>query len=358
VLRVIQCSLGNVGTLNLPILLDRRDLELVGVWCHSPEKAGTDVGELMGRDAVGVRVTGDFDEVVALDADCVLYHSRILGRQDDALAQIARLLRSGKNVVVPWISALQWPEYGRVVDARAVKVVEAACRDGASSLLMTGTDPGFFSDMLPAVLTGVCDRVDSLRVQEVLDYSSFDDERLTAPDFFCFGQPLDHDEPNFVDEVTIVQGWGATPALVAAAVGVEVVSVEHFERRAPAVERVPLGRAGTVEPGTIAARWFGIACTTTGPTITWEHVTHVSPASVPAGWPVRRPLADGYAVRIEGSPTIDLRCDVTEHGNPFWGAYLVTATRCTNALHAVAAAAPGIVTILDLPLGSLTRRAG
>jgi len=354
---VIQCSLGNVGTLNLPILLDRPNLDLVGVWCHSAEKAGIDVGVLAGREPVGVRVTDDFDAVLALDADCALYHSQILDRQDDALDQIARLLRSGKNVVVPWISALQWPDYGRLVDPQAVEQVEAACREGRSSLLMTGTDPGFFSDMLPAVLTGVCDRVDAVRVQEVLDYSSFDDPRLTAPDFLCFGQPLDHDAPNFVAEATIAQGWGATPALIAAALGVEVVAMEQFERRAPAVEQVRLGRAGTVEPGTIAARWFGITCPTTGPTITWEHITHVDPAGIPEDWPARRPVKDGYAIRIEGSPVVELQCEVTEHGNPFWGAYLVTATRCTNVLDAVVAAPPGIVTILDLPLGSLTRRA-
>ncbi len=228
--RVVQCSLGNVGSLNLPLVLDRPELDLVGVWCHTPEKHGQDVGPLVGRDPVGVRVVDRFEEIVEIDADCALYHSQILEREDEAIAEIAQLLRSGTNVIVPWISALQWPHFGRAFAPQAVADVEAACADGDTSLFMTGTDPGFFSDVLPVVLTGVCGTVESVRLQEVLDYSPFDDPRLTAPDFLCFGRPLEHADPNFVSEQTIEQGWGATAALTAAALGFEVVSTSTFER--------------------------------------------------------------------------------------------------------------------------------
>jgi hypothetical protein len=352
--RVVQCSLGNVGSLNLPLLLDRPELELVGVWCHAPEKHGRDVGPLVGRDPVGLRVASTFDEIVAVEADCALYHSQILEREDDAIAEIARLLRSGKNVVVPWISALQWPPFGRVFAPRAVAEVEAACADGGTSLLMTGTDPGFFSDMLPVVLTGVCGTVESIRIQEILDYSPFDDPRLTAPDFLCFGRPLEHADANFVGDHTIEQGWGATAALTAAALGFEVVGSSTFERRAPATRRLDFEHAGPVEPGTIGARWFGITVTTDGPTVTWEHITHVDADCIPPEWPVDRPVGNGYVVKIEGSPTLRLQCEVSAQGSHFWGAYLVTATRCTNVIDAVCRAQPGICTVFDLALGDVT----
>jgi 4-hydroxy-tetrahydrodipicolinate reductase len=290
-----------------------------------------------------------------LNADCALYHSRILDRETDAVEQMAALLGAGTNVVVPWISALQYPAYGRGIAPDAVQQIEDACRAGAASLMMTGTDPGFFSDMLPVTLACVCDAVEHVRIQEVLDYSPFADPRLTAPDFFCFGQPLDHDQPNFVRSEILQQGWGATAALVAAALGARVTAAHEFDRRAPARRRVDLGAAGVVEPGTIGARWFGIRCETTGPEVTWEHVTYVSDDSIPSDWPVDRPVTDGYVVRVVGSPSVTLHCDVAEQGNHFWGAYLATATRCTNVIDAVCRAEPGIVTILDLRLGDVTR---
>ncbi len=36
-------------------------------------KAGRDVGEICGIDPVGVTATDDVDEILALDADCVVY---------------------------------------------------------------------------------------------------------------------------------------------------------------------------------------------------------------------------------------------------------------------------------------------
>ena len=44
--KVIQFATGNVGRLALQGILDHPDLELVGVWVHSPDKAGRDAGEL------------------------------------------------------------------------------------------------------------------------------------------------------------------------------------------------------------------------------------------------------------------------------------------------------------------------
>ena len=43
--RVIQFATGNVGTLALRAIIEHPDLELVGLWVHSPDKAGRDAGE-------------------------------------------------------------------------------------------------------------------------------------------------------------------------------------------------------------------------------------------------------------------------------------------------------------------------
>ena len=94
--RVIQWATGGVGRAAIEGVLGHPDLELVGCWVHSDAKAGRDVGELVGREPIGVPATDDVDEVLALDADCVIYAPLLADPPT-----VARLLRSGKNVVTP-----------------------------------------------------------------------------------------------------------------------------------------------------------------------------------------------------------------------------------------------------------------
>jgi hypothetical protein len=49
------------------------DLELVGARVYDEAKAGRDVGEVCGIGDLGVVATTDVDELLATDADCVLY---------------------------------------------------------------------------------------------------------------------------------------------------------------------------------------------------------------------------------------------------------------------------------------------
>src|SRR5262249_19688636 len=94
--KVVQFATGNVGRLALQGILDHPYLELVGLWVHSPDKAGRDAGELCGRGSTGVLATNDFDAILALDADAVSHNSTGDLRPAEAAAEIAALLESGK----------------------------------------------------------------------------------------------------------------------------------------------------------------------------------------------------------------------------------------------------------------------
>ena len=73
-LRVIQWATGNVGGHAVAAVHSHPDLELVGALVYGDDKAGRDVGEICGIGEIGVTATKDRDEIVALDADCVLYN--------------------------------------------------------------------------------------------------------------------------------------------------------------------------------------------------------------------------------------------------------------------------------------------
>src|SRR5438128_2625736 len=95
-IRVIQWATGNVGRAAVEGIVAHPELQLVGAYVTSAAKAGRDVGEICGLAPLGVRATSDVDEILALEADCVLY-SPLLGQTDE----VVRLLASGKNVVTP-----------------------------------------------------------------------------------------------------------------------------------------------------------------------------------------------------------------------------------------------------------------
>ena len=59
--KVIQWATGGVGRAAIEGILDHPELELVGCWVHSESKEGRDVGELIGRDPVGLTATRDVE---------------------------------------------------------------------------------------------------------------------------------------------------------------------------------------------------------------------------------------------------------------------------------------------------------
>src|ERR1700735_1746607 len=99
-LRVVQWATGGVGKAAIECVLNHPQLELAGCWVHSADKNGRDVGEILGTAPLGVTATSSADEILALDADCVMY-SPLIPSDEEVIA----ILRSGKNVVTPvgWV---------------------------------------------------------------------------------------------------------------------------------------------------------------------------------------------------------------------------------------------------------------
>ncbi len=142
--RVIQWATGNVGRAAIEGVVNHPDLELVGAYVYSDQKAGRDVGEVCGLGPLGVTATNDVEEILALDADCVVYSPMLASPPE-----VVRLLESGKNVVTP----VGWVYPFRTHDLTAI---EAACRQGDASLHGTGINPGGITEQLPLVLSAFC----------------------------------------------------------------------------------------------------------------------------------------------------------------------------------------------------------
>ncbi|MGB3894610.1 MAG: dihydrodipicolinate reductase, partial [Mycolicibacter sinensis] len=152
-LQVIQWATGSVGVAAIKGVLEHPDLELVGCWVHSKAKSGKDVGEIIGAEPLGVTATDSAEEILALDADAVIY-APLLPNPDE----VAALLRSGKNVVTPvgWFYPSE----------KEVGPLEAAAREGGVTLHGAGIGPGAAFELFPLLLSVMSTGVTFIRGEE------------------------------------------------------------------------------------------------------------------------------------------------------------------------------------------------
>ena len=342
--RVIQWSTGNVGHHAVRLIARHPDLELVGLWVHSEDKVGRDAGELVGIDPLGVAATNDVDALLALDADCVCYTATADLRPTEAIDDMARILASGTNVVSSSVVPLLFPDH---VDPKMRAPLEDACTTGGTSLFTSGIDPGFANDLLPLVLTGTCEYVDTVRVMEIVNYNTYAQPEVLFGTM-GFGQELDA-TPLLLVPGVLSFAWGGVLRAIAAGLGVEITEMREVHERLPAPERIDLG-FGVVEEGTTAALRFELQGVVGGePRIVLEHVTRLDDALAP-DWP--QPAGDsGYRVIVTGNPnyTLDLQM-MGDDGDHNTAGLVGTAGRIVNAIPAVCAARPGLLSVLDLPL--------
>src|SRR5687768_7690932 len=241
--RVVQWGTGNVGHFALKAIVNHPDLELAGLIVHSPSKVGMDAGELAGIGPVGVKASDDVDAMLASKPDCVSYMATGDLRPTEAVDDMCRCLEAGVNVVSTSVVPLVHPPSA---DKAAVEKLEAACAKGGTTFFTSGIDPGFANDILPLTLLSACERVDSVRIMEILNYSTYNQPEVLF-ETMGFAQPLDA-QPLLVLPGVLSLAWGGTVNLLAEGLGVELDEIRETHERVPAPETFTVD-AGTVEKG-------------------------------------------------------------------------------------------------------------
>ena len=342
--RVVQWSTGNVGRHALAGIDAHPELELVGLFVSNPDKLGKDAGELAGLDrSLGVSATNDIEFLLDLQPDCIVHTAMADDRIFEALADLERFLSAGINVVSSSPVMLQYPAPD---DAVAAPVIAAAERAGVS-LFVNGVDPGFANDALPLVLSGICERIEEVRCAEILNYNTYN-QPMVLFDIMGFGRDL-HDVPMLLSPGVFTMAWGSVVRQIADGLGIALTDITEWYEREAAPEDFEVA-AGTIKQGTAAALHFEVrGMVGDKQIVVLEHVTRLRD-DLGAEWP--QPAGQGcYRVMITGEPnyTVDLQLMGTD-GDHNTAGLKATAMRLVNAVPAVIAAPPGLVTALDLPL--------
>ncbi len=340
--RVIQWATGGVGRAAIEGIRSHPELALVGVWVHSPEKAGRDVGEICGIGPIGIAATNDADALLATEADCVLY-SPIMANKE----QVLRILESGKNVVTP----LNWFYPG----GRDVADVETACKRGNVSLHGTGIHPGGITERFPLMVSALSREITHVRAEEFSDIRSYD-APLVVSDIMLFGKT-----PEEAAKSPMLQmlGGGFTQSIdmVADALGFDL-DPEKRTRHEMAVATSPIeSPIGPIPPGRVAAQRFTWEGTVRGePVITVRTNWFMGQRDLEPAWSFG-PEGERFEVEVTGDPSSKLifhgwHPESIEAGLRRNPGIVATAIHCVSAIPAVCRAEPGIRTYLDLPLVS------
>lgn len=339
-LRIVQWTTGNVAKQAVRAILARPDMELVGAFARSPAKEGLDVGVLCGLGPIGVTATTDTAELLSLDPDCIVYTPLHVDP-----AELAGLLRAGIDVVTTAEMMT-----GSALGADVRDELRRAALEGGATLFGSGMNPGY-AQLLAAVGAGISSGVRKVTVSESVDVGEF----VADANFEAMGWGRPSGDPGHADDVR------AGTAVFADAVEVlgQLLGVELDELRcdvefAHATEDVELTDM-VIRSGHVAAmdvHWNGVVAGRDAVSVRqrWVATSRVDPP-----WTVEH----GYLVEVEGDPNLRLRLDIwpteddlanltraTMHGIGM----RITAQPVVNAIPAVCAAPPGLLTYADLPV--------
>lgn len=332
--RVIQWATGNVGSRALKTVIEHPLYELVGLWVSSPEKVGKDAGALCGLPATGIKATNSAADLIALDADCVIYM-----RQGVDWDEVCAILESGKNIAT---TRGEFHNPG-MMDPAIRERVEAACRKGNTSLYATGSSPGFVTEALAIPLLSMQRRLDCLTIDEYADVSSRNSPEMLF-EIMGFGTPMGPYDQGRADHLK--GDFGRSLAQIAEAMGLAFDEIEAFGELSPTTRDVHIA-AGTVPKGTVGAMRTTITGLHKGKPVlrfraNWYCTTEVANTD----WDLRE---SGWRVVVEGDTPlkVDITYPVSEEDYPRFTPGL-TAHRTVNAVPMVCAAAPGIRTTVDM----------
>ncbi|MCD9199873.1 NAD(P)H-dependent amine dehydrogenase family protein [Aeromicrobium wangtongii] len=332
-IRVAQWATGAVGKTILRGIIDRSDLELVGLYVYGDRKVGKDAGEIARRETTGVIATRDLDELIATRPQVVMHAPRLQVPYEKHDEDLLTLLRAGINVIT---TAGQ--HFPRAHGSQRERLFLDACEEGNSTLFGVGVSPGIIGERLALGLTGASVTLDSITIDEVLDARSMPD-----PDFAFTVMGMGSDPAQ-------LDGSGPLPTLYAAlyletiAFMCEQMGVTYDEIRPDHVV-VPASRdlevaAGHIAAGTVGStewRWHAIV----------DGKPFLTLAIIWTMEPDREEYAgrDHWTIHFKGKPEMVVTLNLVEPDEPgsrTTAGQFVTAGPALRAIEAVVDAPAGI----------------
>jgi 4-hydroxy-tetrahydrodipicolinate reductase len=322
-IRVIHYGLGPIGLAAAKLVLRKPDMEIVGAVDIAKEMVGKDLGEILGVQPLGVHVTDDAERLFAkTQADVVIHTAG--SRMKRIAGQIEQILRGGKNIV----SSAEELLFAVPENAEAAAKIHKLAREKGVTVLGTGVNPGFVMDALPLTLTGVCEEVREVHVERVVDAGT---RRYPLQRKVGAGMTPEVFRQKVAEKA--MGHVGIRESLHLIADRLHFTFDEIRESVEPVIAEKPVKTDYfDLQPGDVAGIWNIGEGFCKGKKIVTLNLRMFIGAESPHD-----------SIRIVGTPALNLRIEGGVAGDQATAAILV------NSVPAVIAAAPGLVTVKDLP---------
>lgn len=329
-IKVIQFGIGSMACKITQYLIKREIFEIVGAIDIDPQKIGKDIGELAGfSEPLNVKISNEPDEVLSKNADIV-----ILTTSSSLAAikgQIMTCFSHGKNV----ISTCEELCYPWIKNPNIADEIDRTARGVDVSVLGTGANPGFLMDFLPMVMTGICQEVNSIKVERVQNAAH---RRKSFQDKIGAGLTFEEFERRIVEKSIGQAGLTESIHLISANLGWQLDNTQDFIRPVTTDRPVNTGDL-SIEAGKL----IGIEQTGLGYIEGREVINLVFKATIGERNPYDK-------IFIDGTPVIDSFIRGGVDGDS------ATAAIIVNAILQVIGAPPGLRTMADMNPVSFFKR--
>jgi 4-hydroxy-tetrahydrodipicolinate reductase len=326
-IRVMHIGLGPIGAAVARQIAARRGFRIVAAVDIDPDKAGRDLGDVVGLDhRLRVKVGLEIGRTIRATRPDVA----VLCTSSSLRAGLPQLLDVVKHRV-PVVTTTEEAAYPARRNRALARRIDAAARRAKVAVLGTGVNPGFTMDALPIALSAVCERVDRVEVWRVQDARI---RRLPFQQKIGAGLTPAQFERHVVEGTVRHVGFTESIQMIGDAMGWRLNQITDevapkFAEEAVSSEWLEVG-AGQV---------CGIVQDGVGYVEGDARVTLRLEAYLGA--------PDTYdSVLLEGSPRIYSRIEGGVHGD------IATASITVNSIPAVLSAAPGFRTMRDTRLPS------
>ena len=320
-------GLGPIGAAVARQVASRKGFQIVGAVDIDRAKIGLDLGQVIGLDKkLRVRITNDAAGAIKSGKPdvAVLCTSSSL---KNVMPQIEAVLKR-KVAIVSTTEELSYP----VGKNRALaKKIDALAKKAKVAVVGTGVNPGFAMDALPITLTGICERVDSVRVDRIQDART---RRLPFQQKIGSGLNKDQFAQKVKDGSVRHVGLAESVTMIADAMGWKLDKVTDEIHPKIAVQGVE-SELIAVDPGYVCGIiQDGVGYVKGKPVITLHMEAYLG-------------APESYdAVTIEGSPRITQKISGGLHGD------VATASITVNSIPKILRVSPGLRTMADMPIPS------
>jgi len=322
-IRTIHYGLGPIGSGIARLAAQRANLEIVGGIDIDEQKAGKDMGEVIGLDQpMGLMVSSDPAAVLSHpEADVVLHSTG--SYMEQVHPQLVEIIRAGLNIV----STCEELAYPQAQHPALAEELDKLAKKHGVTVLGTGVNPGFAQDTIAIAATGVCQDVKHITVTRTVEAG---ERRPQLQQKVGAGLSVAEFEEKAKKREIRHVGLEESLTMVAHALGWQLDKVT--ETIEPVVAEKPVKsqfvevKRGQVSGVHQVARGFK-----GGQELIVLHLYMHLGTEDP-----------GDSVVIEGTPDIELTIKGI-HGD------LATAAMAINAVPKVVSAPPGLVTMKDLP---------